>query len=88
MATTKKAAEVAAVETTEPAVYDPWSDRRDVYVPRENGQSSMFVAINGRTFNVPCGRTVSVPAPVAEVIEHRLEMLEHAEAVREGLRNQ
>ena len=86
MATTRKPVEQSPDE--EAKIIDPWSERRDVYVPREySGQASQFVAINGRTYMVPTGKVVSVPVPVAEVLEHAQEIHEAAEAAREALRN-
>ena len=83
MATTKKP-ETPAEET--PKQVNPWNERREVYIPRVNGMTSKLVVVNGRSFNVPCGRMVAVPLPVAEVIEHSIEAMEHAEKVRDQLR--
>ena len=82
----KPAAETPAEETVQ--ITNPWAVRREVYIPKERGGSSKFVAVNGRTYNIPTGRTVSVPLPVAEVIEHSQEAMDHAEAVRAAQREQ
>lgn len=74
--TTEPVTENAPVETKP---VDPWSVYQDVYIPRENGQNTKFCAVNGRSMLVPCGRTVSVPLPIAKVIERSQLAIEKAE---------
>lgn len=60
---------------TEPVVEDdPWKRYEKVYIPREgkNDEKSHYFAVNGRTFNVPKGKTVEVPEPIAEMVREYL----------------
>lgn len=53
---------------------DPWSVMETVYIPREgkSDEKSHYFAVNGRTFNVPKGKSVSVPHPIAEQVREYL----------------
>ena len=57
-----------------PAEYDPWQDMREVYIPkRSRGEmDTQEVGVNNRTFFVPKDKRVTVPLPVAEVVEEML----------------
>lgn len=85
MPTAKKPVEQSAAGATAETSVDPWSVMEDVYIPKINGDKSQFVAVNGRSYMVPCGKTVSVPAPIAEVIRHSQEAMAEAEEVAEAL---
>lgn len=54
------------------AVDDPWKVTRDIMLPRaQNGEANyQIVSVNGRVFKVMRGKTVSVPLPIAQVIEN------------------
>lgn len=56
---------------------DPWSIKKTVNLPRggRNEATSVFVRLNNQGFQVPRGKPVEVPAPIAE----RLEILLRAE---------
>ena len=49
---------------------DVWTVMKTIYLPRGQGneEQSRFVAVNGRTFQVPKGKDVQVPLPVYEVL--------------------
>ena len=51
-----------------------------ITLPRAGGteQQSVFVCVNGRTFQVPRGKAVEVPEPVYEVLENARRQLEAA----------
>ena len=89
MATRKTTTEPAEViEPVEAAPVDPWSVYMDVYIPRENGQTTKFCAVNGRSMLIPCGRTVSVPLPIAKEIERSQLAIEKAEKTSAEMREQ
>ena len=48
-------------------------------------QQSEFVCVNGRTFQVPRGKAVEVPAPVYEVLENARRQLEAARKIEDEL---
>ena len=48
-------------------------------------QQSVFVCVNGRTFQVPRGKAVEVPEPVYEVLENARRQLEAARKIEDEL---
>lgn len=77
---TKKEAVTAAEEEVKTAVKavkekDPWLDKVMIRLPKPlPGQENYIIAsVNGRVFKIKKGIDVSVPAPIAEVLEHSLE---------------
>ena len=58
-----------------------------ITLPRAGGteQQSEFVCVNGRTFQVPRGKAVEVPAPVYEVLENARRQLEAARKIEDEL---
>lgn len=75
--------------TKETMVKDPWTEMVDIKLPKAtNGDSNYIIAsVNGRVFQVQRGVKVSVPAPIAEVIEHSFEAEEAADLYLEGKTN-
>ena len=71
----------AAQVQTEAAQPDPWREMRTVTLPRhgKNEQNFCFVAVNGRTFQVPrSGDPVQVPLPVYEALTNSDELRRYA----------
>lgn len=66
---------------------DVWKKTKEVLLPRaqENEQKFEFVCVNGRTFQVPKGKRVEVPLPVAEVLENAQRQMEHADEEAEEM---
>ena len=75
------------VSTTNKEVQDVWKQTKEVMLPRaqENEQKFEFVCVNGRTFQVPKGKRVEVPLPVAEVIENAQMQMEQADRESEEM---
>lgn len=75
------------VSTTKTEVQDVWKQTKKVLLPRaqENEQKFEFVCVNGRTFQVPKGKRVEVPLPVAEVIENAQMQMEQADRESEEM---
>lgn len=49
---------------------NPMKEMVDVFVPIVSGEeNTMFVGVNGKAWQIPRGKKVQVPKPVAEVIE-------------------
>ena len=48
-------------------------------------QNFQFVGVNGKTFQVPRGKTVNVPKPVAEVLANSEAARQAAEEYENGL---
>ncbi len=57
-----------------------FAQMREITLPKAGGteQQSVFVCINGRTFQVPRGKRVEVPLPVYEVLENASRQMEKA----------
>lgn len=75
------------MSTTKTEVQDVWKQTKEVLLPRaqENEQKFEFVCVNGRTFQVPKGKRVEVPLPVAEVIENAQMQMEQADMESEEM---
>ena len=60
---------------------------KTITLPRAGGteQQAEFVCVNGRTFQVPRGKAVEVPAPVYEVLENARRQLEAARKIEDEL---
>ena len=54
-----------------------FASMKTITLPRACGteQQSVFVCVNGRTFQVPRGKAVEVPEPVYEVLENARRQL-------------
>ena len=75
------------MSTTKTEVQNVWKQTKEVLLPRaqENEQKFEFVCVNGRTFQVPKGKRVKVPLPVAEVIENAQMQMEQADRESEEM---
>ena len=75
------------MSTTKTEVQDVWKQTKEVLLPRaqENEQKFEFVCVNGRTFQVPKGKRVEVPLPVAEVSENAQMQMEQADRESEEM---
>lgn len=76
----KKTNTVIAEETnTAPVPLSSWEDKVRIHLFKDDGKynGDMFVAVNGRSFQIQRGIDVDVPRCVAEVIEQS-EKQDHA----------
>lgn len=64
-----------------------WEETEEVRLPKapKTEQNFQFVGVNGKTFQVPRGTTVSVPKPVAEVLRNSEAARAEAEEYESGL---
>ena len=64
-----------------------FAEMKSITLPRAGGteQQSVFVCVNGRTFQVPRGKAVEVPEPVYEVLENARRQLEAARKLEDEL---
>ena len=81
--TTKETATAAVQANPE----DVWNVMKTIYLPRGQGneEQSRFVAVNGRTFQVPRGKAVEVPESVYEVLENARRQLEAAQRIEDAM---
>ena len=66
-------AEAKTVKVEKPV--DPMQERETMYVPRlpVGEQQNIYVNINGKGFNIPRGKNVDMPRPVADIIKRALK---------------
>lgn len=66
---------------------DDWDIMVKIKLPKapKTEQNFQFVAVNGRAFQVPRGKTVEVPKPIAVVLKYSEEAKEAAEEFENGL---
>ena len=75
--------------TTKPP-YDPMKDMVRVQLPRATGreETTLFVGLNGKGYNIKKGVPVNVPRPVYEILMESERMQERQAAYDEQLRQQ
>lgn len=67
-----------------------WDEMVEVRLPKapKTEQNFQFVGVNGRAFQVPKGKSVMVPKPVAEVIANSEKARQEAEDYESDLNEQ
>lgn len=74
-----------AAKTAEAKPMNEMEIMETVFVPKVSGDDdTLFVALNGRTFLVPCGKRVEVPKPVAAIIHASEDARTAADAFAEA----
>lgn len=86
MAELQAAKAAAQPVKTKPVVSNAWNETRTVFLPRAMGREQKFllVGVNGRRYQVPRGKPVEVPLPLAERIEIMLDAEERAIKARDA----
>lgn len=69
---------------------DVWNEMVEVRLPKapKTEQNFQFVGVNGRTFQVPKGKSVTVPKPVYEVLMNAEKAKSEAEDYESELNEQ
>lgn len=62
--------------------FDPMQERVTRFVPRAPAgePQSIYININGKGFNIPRGKTVSMPVPVSEILTGMMRAEDAVEA--------
>ena len=83
-------AEAAAKMEVPENEIDPWTVKRDVFLPyvTKGEEQFVYVSVNGRKWQVPRGKTVSVPLPLYERIQIMLEAQANEVKFRDSLPNE
>ena len=70
-----------------PKQNDPWQVMQKVRLPRKpHGEEGFeFVGVNGKQYQVPCGKEVEVPLPIYKRLQIMLEAREKLEDDRAGI---
>lgn len=68
-----------------PVISKAWEEKREVFLPyaTKGEENFIFVAVNGRKYQVPRGRSVTVPLPLYE----RIKIMQEAESRTVEYRN-
>lgn len=84
---TKKTVEQQDPEIVERIVpEDPWKVMVEVNIPRGADKGNdVWVCVNGRSWQIPKGQRVQVPAPVAEVLQNTDAMQQFAQEEKDRL---
>lgn len=87
--TVTESVEAEMIMTAPAAKEDPWKKMVDIRLPKapRGGDNFQIASVNGRVFKIKRGETVSVPAPIAEVLDNAEKMHEEADAKMDALQN-
>lgn len=68
-----------------PVISKAWEEKREIFLPyaTKGEEQFIFVAVNGRKYQVPRGRNVTVPLPLYE----RIRIMQEAESRTVEYRN-
>lgn len=67
----------------------PKGDTVSVFIPKVPGEApSLWVGLNGKSWSIPRGKRVEVPAEVAEIIYRRERTMQHADEYAEEKRSE
>ena len=66
-------------------VTNPWKIMKKFRADKDPNHKSLFVGVNGRMYQVPCGKEVEVPLPIYERLVLQREAIEAATGVREEI---
>ncbi len=79
--------EAKAAKAAQENAADPWQEKREVFLPyaTKGEEQFVYVSINGRKWQVPRGKSVSVPLPLYERIQIMLEAQANEVKFRDGL---
>lgn len=74
----------------EPVISKAWEETREIFLPyaTKGDEQFIFVAVNGRKYQVPRGRSVTVPLPLYERIQIMLKAESRTVEFRESLPNE
>ncbi len=91
MANREKVEELKETEqTAQETEQDPWKVMKSIFLPRgfAGQQKFVMVAVNGRRYQVPRGKTVEVPLPLWERLMIMLEQENKAAEFMENIPNE
>ena len=69
------------VEVVDAAPYDPWQDKREIYIPKmsQTEQDTLEIGLNDKTYFVPKGKMVSLPYPLYAIVREMIKRRELTE---------
>lgn len=77
-------------KATKAAPSSEWAIKKKIRLPRKgaNEENFEFVGINGKGFQVPCGKEIEVPLPVYEVLIRQQQYRDALIDVQESIPNE
>ncbi len=86
MAKKENTAEVK--ENTAEVRQDPWKVKKEIFLskPATREAKSFYVAVNGRSFNIPYNKNVEVPLPIFEALRNAQALQAVAEERAEAMK--
>lgn len=63
---------------------DPWTEKKSIRLDKSIGKS-VYVAVNGRAYNVPTGKEYEVPVPIYEKLVEMQEQMDVLDDVRDDI---
>lgn len=87
--TVTDAVEAEMIATAPATKEDPWKKMVEIRLPKapRGGDNFQIASVNGRVFKIKRGEAVSVPAPIAEVLDNAEKMHDEADVKMEALQN-
>ncbi len=75
------------MEPQQAAARSPWQEMKSISLPRGkvDDARSEYVSVNGKSYQIPCGKTVEVPLPIYEVLMRKDEALDELEDYRDSI---
>lgn len=82
---TDQTGEVKQTTPVVPVISKAWEEKREIFLPyaTKGEEQFIFVAVNGRKYQVPRGRSVTIPLPLYE----RIKIMQEAESRTVEYRN-
>lgn len=83
---TDTATEAEVLASAPASSENPWKKMVEIRLPKapRGGDNFQIASVNGRVYKIKRGETVSVPAPIAEVLENAEKMHDEADAYIEA----
>ncbi len=71
---------------TKPAkANNPWMIKKKIRLDRDPNAKSVLAGVNGRVYQVPCGKEVEVPLPIYEQLIKQQKAKDALEEVRDRI---
>lgn len=68
---------------------DEWSIKKTIRLPRKSAgeQNFEYAGVNGKVYQVPCGKEVEVPLPIYEQLVKRQAAVDALEDMRSNIKD-
>lgn len=66
-------------------VTNPWTIKKKIRLDRDPNNKSVLAGVNGRMYQVPCGKEVEVPLPIYEQLVKQIKAKDALEEMRDKI---